>query len=856
MVSSNVVITGSYNYGLAALSVLISISASCAALDLGGRITAARGWVRSGWLVGGATSLGVGIWSMHFTGMLAFHLPVPVVYHWPTVLLSLLAAILASLVVLFVATREKMGLVKALAGSVIMAAGIAGMHFIGMAAMRLSATCHYSLPMVGFSLVIAVLASLGALVFTFDFREETRGTTWAIVTSAAGMGVAISAMHYTGMASASFMASAMPPDLSHTMSISSLSVTGIVLGTLMVQGTAVLTSSVDRRFAIQVFLTQSNDQYEQQSRALIDAIPQQIWSGPADGSLDFCNERWRSYMGLGLEELQGEGWQSMLHPDDRERVLRAWHESVTNGTHYEQEERHRRADGQYHWFLARGVPLRDADGRIVRWYGTNTDIEDLKREEDARRQIEEQHRIVVETATDAVLSIEKDSQILFVNPATTRIFGYESSEIIGQPLTILMPEFLRELHKAGLQGYVATGQRHMNWLGTELVGLRKNGEEFPVEVSFGEVKKEGRHIFTGFIRDIAERKRADAAIRQERDRAQRYLDIADVILLALDLEGRITLINRKGCSTLGWEERELLERDWIDTCHPARTREELRATFHNVIGGNLSYIENPVLTKSGEERMIGWRNSLLRDDKGRVTGTLSSGEDITEHKRAEEELRRLSGQLLRLQDEERRRMARDLHDSTGQNLVALATTLSQLHASIPSSGRKLRKLVSQSQGLADQCVREVRTLSYLLHPPMLDEAGLEDAIRHYADGFAERTGIEVALEISPRFGRMTPDVEVALFRVVQESLTNVQRHSGSLQAKIQLDRSKDEVKLKISDKGRGAPTRELKGNAFLPFKLGVGIPSMHERVKLIGGRLDIETSGSGTTVCVAIHVDD
>src|SRR6202023_2525630 len=97
-------------------------------------------------------------------------------------------------------------------------------------------------------------------------------------------------------------------------------------------------------------------------RALIDAIPQQIWTGPPDGTLDYCNERWRSYMGQGIEELGGDGWQRMLHPDDREEVLKAWHTSVTNGTPYEQEERHRSADGAYRWFLARGLPLRDAEG--------------------------------------------------------------------------------------------------------------------------------------------------------------------------------------------------------------------------------------------------------------------------------------------------------------------------------------------------------------------------------------------------------------------------------------------------------------------------------------------------------------
>jgi formate hydrogenlyase transcriptional activator len=121
---------------------------------------------------------------------------------------------------------------------------------------------------------------------------------------------------------------------------------------------------------------------QDQLRTIIDAIPQQIWCGRPDGSIDFANERWRSYMGLTLEEIQDDGWQKMLHPDDREKVVKAWHESVAHGTPYEQEERHRGADGQYRWFLSRGVPLRDAQGRIVRWYGTNTDIEDRKRAED------------------------------------------------------------------------------------------------------------------------------------------------------------------------------------------------------------------------------------------------------------------------------------------------------------------------------------------------------------------------------------------------------------------------------------------------------------------------------------------
>jgi signal transduction histidine kinase len=138
---------------------------------------------------------------------------------------------------------------------------------------------------------------------------------------------------------------------------------------------------------------------------------------------------------------------------------------------------------------------------------------------------------------------------------------------------------------------------------------------------------------------------------------------------------------------------------------------------------------------------------------------------------------------------------------------------------------------------------------------MLDEAGLEDAIRHYASGFTHRTGIDVQLEMSPRLGRMKPDVELALFRVVQESLTNIQRHSGSPLAKIGIERDSGKITLEISDKGTGISGSLRKRNGKLPFGPGVGIPSMHERVKLIGGQFDIESSNSGTTVRVRIPVD-
>ena len=186
--------------------------------------------------------------------------------------------------------------------------------------------------------------------------------------------------------------------------------------------------------------------------------------------------------------------------------------------------------------------------------------------------------------------------------------------------------------------------------------------------------------------------------------------------------------------------------------------------------------------------------------------------------------------------------------------MALATMLGQLKDSIPSVERKSRRLFSDCKALADRCIREVRTLSYLLHPPVLDRAGLEDAIRDYVKGFIDRSGIQVELELSPRLGRMPRDVEVTLFRVVQESLTNTQRHSGSKRAKVRIHRGSD-FTLEISDQGHGSSAVEPGEGEELRFKAGVGISSMQERVRLIGGRLEIDSTSHGTTVRVAIPLE-
>src|SRR5271167_500432 len=197
LVSSHVPpLAGSYDFRLVVLSIAIAMVASYTALDLVGRVTSIGGRMRAVWLAGGAAAMGVGIWAMHYVGMLAFRLPIPVEYDWPTVLLSLLAAIFASAIALFVVSRQEMGLFRAVIGSIFMGSGIAGMHYIGMSAMRLHAVCHYSRAIVVISVALAMVISLVALWLTFYFRGGTKSGGWRKALSAMLMGAAIPVMHY------------------------------------------------------------------------------------------------------------------------------------------------------------------------------------------------------------------------------------------------------------------------------------------------------------------------------------------------------------------------------------------------------------------------------------------------------------------------------------------------------------------------------------------------------------------------------------------------------------------------------------------------------------------------------------
>lgn len=230
-----------------------------------------------------------------------------------------------------------------------------------------------------------------------------------------------------------------------------------------------------------------------------------------------------------------------------------------------------------------------------------------------------------------------------------------------------------------------------------------------------------------------------------------------------------------------------------------------------------------------------------------TTANTELRQEVEEITRSESLLRQLNQRVVQLQDEERRRIARELHDSIGQHLAAINMSVTMLGSRIPDEFRQnVEEILSQ----INYCIKDVRTISHLLHPPLLDEVGLSSALDWYIGEFSRRGGIHVDLEMPPELGRMKPEVETTIFRIVQESLTNIHRHSGARKARISIGRGDRTVRMSIGDDGRGISKETLKRIAA--GQSGVGVTGMRERVKQLGGTFQIHSKDPGTTLDVEL----
>jgi PAS domain S-box-containing protein len=594
------------------------------------------------------------------------------------------------------------------------------------------------------------------------------------------------------------------------------------------------------RKEMEIHLRENEDRY----RDLVENSTDLICTYNLQGRLLSLNELPAKLLGYTRDELLNMPLRDIVIPEARaqfdESLLIIQRNGFVKGAMVVITKTGERRVWEYHNTLrTEGVAAP-----IVR--GMAHDITERKHLEWALRLSEEKFAKAFHSSpVEIVITTLQDDILLDVNAAFERNSGFTRDEVLGHTSMELgmwndpddRTRLIEEILKHG-----SLRDKEVNF-------RTKVGKLRVTRYAAEQIKIGDKQCLLAVCEDITLRKQVEEALRTSEEKFSKAFRCSPSTISICTLkEGIFLEVNESFERQTGYARHDLIGRTALDVglwVNPS----EREAIVHDAERqGHASDREVQLRMKSGEVAIFQISVELL-ELRGEQC-LLTVGQDITKRKRAEEDLRRVSGQLLRLQDEERRRIAQDLHDSTGQNLVALATMIGQLSRPGTLEARRSRRLLSESKVLADRCIRDVRTLSYTLYPAALDGIGLLGAIRDYVKGFMKRSGIHVYLEVSPSLGRMGREIELALFRVVQEALTNIQRHSGSQTARLRIDRDSD-LTLEISDCGRGI-IRDQSANLGGHFEFGVGISSMQERVKMLGGRLNIDSDRKGTKLLVTI----
>ena len=880
MTSAGTAIIGTYDYRLVALSVVIAFFSSYAALDLTGRVNASRGIARALWLCGGAFSMGFGIWAMHYVGMLAFRLPILVQYDWPTVVVSLLAAISASAVALSIASRKKMAFAHAVLGSLAMGGGIASMHYIGMAAMRMPAMCHYSPWIVLGSIILAVLASLVALLLTFRFREAPSASLVKMV-SALILGGAIPLMHYTGMAAATFTPALDQRDsLRHALTISTGGTVAIVVTTFALLAFTAILALLDRHFAAQIF------HVNELLPLLLDAAPEAIVGIDIRGRCTFCNPEFLRLTGhASFDQVKGKSVHKLTHHTRADGTPYSAsdcpvYRSIFTGedTHIDTEVFWRK-DGTSFPVEYRSHPVERL-GQMIGCVLTFVDITARKQAEKHLRDSESKHRALFESSGDAHLLMD-ETGFQDCNAAALDMFGYATKE---QFLALHPSEFSPPNQpdgtpsRAGADQRIAAAMEHgsqrFSW-----IHRRSNGEAFPAEICLTALALGGKAALLGIVRDVTERQVAEDRMRESATRLRLAADSAGLGVWEYNFETNVVTWDRRMHELHGVDPKDFsgTSDDWAKSVHPADRSAAVADVDRAIAARGSFHSEFRVLWPSGEIRFIEAHGTVLASPAGVPQRMIGVNTDITERRKTDEKMRQAKEKAEAANRAKSEFLANMSHEiRTPLNGVIGMTDLA-LETHLTSEQREYLETVKLSAESLLAVIDDILDFSKIEAEKIELEAadfdlreGLETLLKMLAPR-ADEKGLELLCEIAPDvprvlngdFGRLRQ----VIVNLVGNAIKFTEQGEIALHARAVSPSGNDVVlQFSITDTGVGIPPEKLQSifDAFSQADssatrkyggTGLGLTISRRLVQMMRGDLWVESKlGMGSTFHFTAHM--
>jgi len=461
---------------------------------------------------------------------------------------------------------------------------------------------------------------------------------------------------------------------------------------------------------------------------------------------------------------------------------------------------------------------------------------------------------IIQSAMDAIITVDEHQDIVIFNPAAEKMFGCSAADVLGTPLDQFIPARYRDAHRSHIRQFGTAGVTTRRMGGqSEIIGLRVDGEEFPIEASISQALVGGKKLFSVILRDVTQRKQTEEALRDSAERYQRLVELVpDAIWIERD--GRITFVNRACQELLGADSvAQLLGKSPLEFIHPdfhplaLSRRERLRTEPQRNV-----FVEKKIVPLRGVPREVEVAETSFHDEGG--IALLAVLRDITERKGTEhelhesrEQLRSMAAALHAAREEEQTRIARELHDELGQALTALKMDVAAIASELTAEQVAALGRTQEMARMLQNTVAAVRRIATELRPLMLDDLGLLPTIGWLTNDFSKRTGVAVELSLPEPETDIDPELSTALFRVLQEALTNVARHAGATRVQVALTCLGAEMQLRVSDNGNGFDTSAVRRTKTF------GLLGMRERASMLGGTLTIESKpAAGTSVEIAI----